>query len=83
MSKKESEIRKSDVMELIDRSKLTLLDLLSIAQDRNFDIEIRLTSDGSYAFEVTEDCGKKHCYKRYYQSEGYVSYTETSVDVKE
>lgn len=78
MSKKEPVLRRSDVNEMFDRSKLTIYDLLGISHDKDCSISIYI-SDGSFYFQTVEDCGDRCCYKTQYQSEDCISYEEKTI----
>lgn len=79
MSKKDPELRRSDLNEMYDRSNLFMYDIAQICADKQCDVHINITSDGAISFELVEDCEDRYCYKRQYQSDGYTKYEETSV----
>ena len=54
--KTKSEIQKSDVIELFDRSRMAMFDLSQIASDKDFELSISIKSSGSIWFEVIESC---------------------------
>ena len=78
MSKKEPALRKSDILEMFDRSKLTIYDLLGISLDKDCSISIHI-SDGTFYFETVEECEDRYSYKTHYQSADCVSYEEKTL----
>ena len=79
MSKKDPILRRSDLNEMFDRSKLFLYDLLAIASDKDCDITIRIKHDNVLSFELMEECEGRNCYKKHYQTDGFVTYEETTI----
>ena len=78
MSKKGPVLRRSDINEMFDRSKLTIYDLLGISLDKDCSIDIHI-SEGTFFFRTVEDCEDKYCYKTHFQSENSVSYEEKTI----
>lgn len=78
MSKKEPILRKSDITEMFDRSKLTIYDLLGISLDKDCSISIYI-SDGTFYFQTVEECEDRCCYKTHYQSNDCISYEEKTI----
>lgn len=74
--KNEPELMKSDLMELYSRSLLALTDLMAIAADKGFDIEIRIDDKGSIDFRTWESTPEQMHYKSYKMTTGSVEYSE-------
>lgn len=71
-------LRRSDIIEMFDRSKLTLTDLLGIAYDKQCQITIHINPDGIMfkTYEYTQD----KCYeKTQTQTNNRISYTEAEI----
>lgn len=78
--KEKPDLNKSDVIELFDRSKMALVDLMQIAVDKNFRIEIDITEQGDIDFIVTENCVEKDYTMHLSKGVKRTSFTESESD---
>lgn len=73
---KKPQFSRSDLNEMMDRSKFTLLDLMGIISGSNAEINITIKPNGFIQFHLKEDCDDRYCYKTLYQDDLTVGYEE-------
>lgn len=73
---KKPQFSRSDLNEMMDRSKFTLLDLMGIINGSNAEIDITIKPNGFIQFHLKEDCDDRYCYKTLYQDDLTVGYEE-------
>lgn len=77
MTGKKPILTRADITELFDRNKLNLYDLMQIAFDKDFNIVIRINSNGDIDFETYEFTEDKIYEKTQSQTADGFSYTES------
>ena len=73
---KNPQFNRSDLNEMMDRSKFTLLDLMGIINGSNAEIDITIKPNGFIQFHLKEECDDRYCYKTLYQDDLTVGYEE-------
>lgn len=73
---KNPQFNRSDLNEMMDRSKFTLLDLMGIIAGSNAEIDITIKPNGFIQFHLKEECDDRYCYKTLYQDDLTVGYEE-------
>ena len=73
---KKPQFSRSDLNEMMDRSKFTLLDLMGIINGSNAEIDITIKPNGFIQFHLKEECDDRYCYKTLYQDDLTVGYEE-------
>lgn len=73
---KNPQFNRSDLNEMMDRSKFTLLDLMGIIVGSNAEIDITIKPNGFIQFHLKEECEDRYCYKTLYQDDLTVGYEE-------
>lgn len=70
---------RSDLNEMMDRSKSSLLDLMGIIYGSNAEINITIKPNGFVQFNLKEECADRNCYKTHYQDDHSTGYEELEV----
>lgn len=73
-SKEKPVLNRSDIIELYDRSAVCLTDLLAIACDKNFEIEISIDPSGKISFKTCEFTEDRTYVKEQIVSSDYIGY---------
>lgn len=68
--------KRSDLNEMVNRSHLTLLDLMGIIYGTNAEINITIKPNGFIQFNLKEECEGMTCYKTHYQDDHTTGYEE-------
>lgn len=79
MLKNEPKFKRSDLNEMVDRSKFSILDLMGIIYGSNAEINITIKPSGFIQFNLKEECSDRHCYKTHWQDNNSTGYEECSI----
>lgn len=79
MLKNEPKFKRSDLNEMFDRSKFSILDLMGIIYGTNAEINITIKPSGFIQFNLKEECSDRNCYKTHYQDDTTIGYEECEI----
>ena len=76
MSKENSTIRQSDLIEMLNRNKVFLFDLQDFSNRNQAEITLRISIDGNISFQTVEKTDEYIHWKSLDQKESNYKYTE-------